>query len=112
MYYYYCYYCYYYSPCYIYVPQLSVSALLDQLTKTMASQDDCMYVSAAPADTIYGSHIVHTLLHSGNSSSSSGSSTATSIDSSSGSGGGLAEMTLAPYDSKATAEHGELFKIC
>ena len=74
-----------------------------------------MYVSAAPADTIYGSHIVHTLLHSGNSSSSSGSSSSTttsSIDSTSGSGGGLAEMTLAPYDSKATAEHGELFKIC
>ena len=82
----------------------------------MASQDDCMYVSAAPADTIYGSHIVHTLLHSGNTSSNSGSSTssstATTIDSTSGSGGGLAEMTLAPYDSKATAEHGELFKIC
>ena len=71
-----------------------------------------MYVSAAPADTIYGSHIVHTLLHSGNSSSSSGSSTATTIDSTSGSSAGLAEMTLAPYDSKATAEHGELFKIC
>ena len=71
-----------------------------------------MYVSAAPADTIYGSHIVHTLLHSGNSSSSGSSTASSSIDSTSGSSGGLAEMTLAPYDSKATAEHGELFKIC
>jgi hypothetical protein len=85
---------------------------LDRMKHELESYEDCQYASVTSADTLYGSEVVHNVLRAARH----GAEDAEGEDTEGGDSGAERppQLVFNPYDSRGTAEHGELseFIVC
>jgi hypothetical protein len=85
---------------------------LDRMKHELESYEDCQYASVTSADTLYGSEVVHNVLRAARH----GAEDAEREDTEGGDSGAERppQLVFNPYDSRGTAEHGQLseFVVC
>jgi hypothetical protein len=99
----------FYDPCCLLLQIKAWAQRLDRMKHELESYDDCQYAAVTSADTLYGSEVVHNVL----GSARHGAEDAEGEDTEGGDSGAERppQLVFNPYDSRGTAEHGELSEL-